>query len=316
MGLASDLAQRVVVIAGPTAVGKSELAMELATRIGGEIVSVDSMQVYRGMDLGTAKPSADERSNVPHHLVDVVSLTESFDAALFSQMAQPAIESIIARGKIPILCGGTGLYFKATLEGLHGGTGSDPELRKTLQAKSLAELTCELRRHDPDALSLVDCRNPRRVLRALEITLLSGEKYSSHRASRPRIRPLPVESSPWFGLHRTPEDLRRRIDDRVDWMFQHGLVEETAHLMALGLAQNQNAQQALGYRQVIDFLAGRASLPETIAQVKSRTRKYAKRQMTWFRYQMRLNWLDCEGDSCAERLLPRVLESVRPRFEG
>lgn len=307
MHLPSELLERVVVIAGPTAVGKTGLALELAHRLNGEIVSMDSMQVYRGMDVGTAKPSLAERLSVPHHLIDVVDVAESFDASQFSELAVPAIQSILARGKVPLLCGGTGLYFKAVLEGLSAAPAPEPEFRAELEKKTLQELLALLEHYDPDALGLIDCRNPRRVRRALEITLVSGEKFSAQRQTAASPRSTRVGAFHWFGLARSPEDLRQRIDDRVDLMFREGLVEETATLLNSGLSDNRIAQQALGYRQVIDHLAGRATLPETIALVKSRTRKYAKRQMTWFRYQMRLQWLDCEPGASPEALLELVM---------
>jgi tRNA dimethylallyltransferase len=260
---------RPLLLAGPTAVGKSEIALRLAERLGGEIVSVDSMQVYRGMDIGTAKPSPKDRSRVPHHLIDVRDVTEPFDAAQFLQLAHRAVAEIQARGHVPILCGGTGLYFKAMLRGLSHAPPADPALRAALAATPLPELLRELADRDPVTYQRIDRRNPRRVIRAVAVIRLTGRPYSAQRAdwqSRDDGPPTTdhgtesvvadqwsVVSAQWslaFGLARTPSDLQRRIDARVDEMFQRGIVAETEHLLQHGLAQNQNAMQALGYRQV------------------------------------------------------------------
>src|SRR6266513_1973397 len=175
-------ASGLVIIAGPTAVGKSSAALSLAERIGGEILPVDSLQVYRGLDIGTAKPSAQERKRVPHHLIDVVELSEPFDAAQFSRLAHTAVADIQQRGRVPILCGGTGLYFKAFLEGLGGAPPAEPALRAELEATPLLELLDELERRDPDTFSRIDRANPRRVIRALEVVRLTGRPFSGQRA--------------------------------------------------------------------------------------------------------------------------------------
>lgn len=294
MQLPTELARRVVVIAGPTAVGKSALALRLASRLGGEIVSVDSMQIYRGMDVGTAKPSRADLALAPHHLLDVADVHEQFDAEKFSCLAVPAIERILARGVIPILCGGTGLYFKALFEGLPEGVAPDPALRAELEGRTLDDLAGELARRDPAALTLIDVRNPRRVIRALEITLLSGETFSARRARRPAPSLSPDWQLPWFGLSRPAGDLRPRIDARVEGMFREGLVEETRALIDRGLGENRTASQALGYRQAIELLRGARSLADTVELVKVRTRQFAKRQMTWFKNQMRLQWIELQ----------------------
>ncbi|HWH68128.1 MAG TPA: tRNA (adenosine(37)-N6)-dimethylallyltransferase MiaA [Candidatus Sulfotelmatobacter sp.] len=285
----SILHPQPVMIAGPTAVGKSELALCLAERLGGEIISVDSMQVYRGMDLGTAKPLLEERARVPHHLLDVVEVTEPFDAAQFLWLARAAAADIQARGRVPILCGGTGLYFKVFLEGLATAPTADPALRAHLKAIPLPDLLQELAERDPAAYERIDRHNPRRVIRAVEVLRLTGKPLLQQRARW--SAPGGGQASPWIiGLSRSSEDLQHRINLRVDEMFARGLVAETEQLLQRGLAQNPTALQALGYRQVMEFLQGERSLPETIELVKVRTRQFAKRQMTWFRRQLPVRW--------------------------
>lgn len=281
-----------LLLAGPTAAGKSEIALALAEKIGGEIVSVDSMQVYRGLDIGTAKPTAAERARVRHHLIDVVELTESFDAARFAALAAGAIEDIRRRQRVPILCGGTGLYFNALLKGLGNAPPADPAVRAQLEARPLEELLRELAERDPATYERIDRQNPRRIIRALEVIRLTGRPFSAQRADW--SAPSPVLPVVGFGLFRASDCLRARIDARVEAMFKGGLVEETRELLKGGLAENRMAARALGYRQVIDHLEGKSTLPETMALVKSRTRQFAKRQMTWFKRQMELEWIDLE----------------------
>src|SRR5262245_5169769 len=284
-----------IVLAGPTAVGKSAVAIALAAAIGGEIISVESMQVYRGLDIGTAKPSAAERSRLPHHLLDVADLSEEFDAAQFVRLAKLAVEGIRARGKRPIFCGGTGLYFKAFFEGLGKAPSGNPELRRELEASPLEELLKELALADPETFQQIDRRNPRRVIRALEVCRTTGKRFSAQRAAW-SARGVDAESG-WaevraFGFARANPVLRQRIEQRVDDMFARGLVTETEDLMRRGLEKNRTAMQALGYRQVAEHLRGKRSLSETISLVKTRTWQFARRQMTWFRHQMPLEWIE------------------------
>jgi tRNA dimethylallyltransferase len=283
-----------VLLAGPTAVGKSAIALALAEKIGGEIISVDSMQVYRGMDVGTAKPSRKDQERVPHHLIDILDLGESFDASQFVTRARRAVHDIQSRGRVPILCGGTGLYFKAFLEGLVRTPPSNPQLREELRATPLAELLRQLEERDPEEFQRIDRRNPRRVLRALEIVRLTGGPLSAWRAAQEDWPPVcPPRSVRRFGCFtRAREDLRARIERRVDEMFRSGLVAETERLLAAGLAHNLTAMQALGYRQVVEHLAGSRDLASTRELAKSRTRQFARRQLTWFRRQARPDWIE------------------------
>ncbi len=278
-----------LLIAGPTAVGKSEIALHLAKRLNGEIISVDSMQVYRGLDVGTAKPSPEDRRRVPHHLIDVVELTQPFDAAQFVRLARAAVAEIQSRGRVPILCGGTGLYFKAFLEGLGDAPPADPKLRAELESTPLPDLLRELEQRDPVTFGKIDRQNQRRILRALEVIRLTGRPFSTQRAA---WSTSPGESPAFFGLTRETADLQARINVRVEAMFRNGLVAETRELLKRGLADNRTAMQAIGYRQVVEHLRGERSLPDTIELIKVRTRQFAKRQMTWFRRQARLVWIN------------------------
>ncbi|MGA2176801.1 MAG: tRNA (adenosine(37)-N6)-dimethylallyltransferase MiaA [Verrucomicrobiota bacterium] len=290
---------RPLFLAGPTAAGKSAVALELASLLGSEIISVDSMQVYRGLDIGTAKPTAADRQRARHHLIDVADLDQSFDAAQFVRLAAAAVHEIQGRGRRPIFCGGTGLYFKAYLEGLGEAPPKDPAIRAQLEAVPLPELLDELQRADPAAFQAIDRRNPRRVIRALEVIRLTGRPFSAQRA---RWNNAPPQGPRVIGLTRPAGELVERIHQRVDEMFRRGLVAETESLLARGLAQNPTAMQALGYRQVVEHLRGERGLAETIELVKIRTRQFAKRQLTWFRRQMRLEWLTSD-DHAADRII-------------
>jgi tRNA dimethylallyltransferase len=303
-------APRSIFLVGPTASGKSAIALALAERLGGEIISVDSMQVYRGLDIGTAKPSATERARVPHHLIDIVELTAPFDAAKFVEHARRAETEILARGHVPIFCGGTGLYFKAYLEGLGEAPPSDTAIRKELEATPLEVLLRELQQRDPITYERIDRQNPRRVVRAIEVIRLTGQPFSAQRAEWVQPSTLNVHSSTLIGLERASADLHARIHARVDEMFARGLVEETRALLAHGLEQNQTAMQAIGYRQVVEHLRGVRSLAETIELVKIKTRQYAKRQMTWFRRQLSVQWISVDAHADVGLLADQM---ARPR---
>jgi len=310
-----------LLIAGPTAVGKSEIALRLAEQLGGEIISVDSMQVYRGLDLGTAKPSPADRARVPHHLLDVCNLSESFDVAQFIRLAQKAVEEIRARGRVPVFCGGTGLYFKAFLSGLGDAPSANPELRATLEAMPFEALLQELRERDPAAYEKIDKQNPRRVIRAVEVIRLTGKKFSRQRAEwqaaagSPRrdegtVRTAVAAKANFFCFTRAADDLRQRIDARVDAMFARGLVEETRALFQHGLEQNKTAMQAIGYRQVVEHLRGGRNLAETMELVKTKTRQFAKRQLTWFRAQKSLEWIELKPDESLGKVAQNICEIV------
>ncbi len=289
-----------IFLAGPTAAGKSRLAIQLAQATCGEIISADSMQVYQGLDIGTAKPSAQERALIPHHLIDIAGLHQPFDAEQFVAQATQAVRKITQRQKQPIFCGGTGFYLKAYREGLDKLPPRNAALRRELQQTSPEKLLEELRQKDPTLFSQIDQKNLRRVIRALEIirqtnrpASVQWQKWAS------KITP----PSPLVILSRPLASLRKRIDQRVEAMFQAGLVDETKTLLQHGIQNNPAATSALGYRQVIECLEHRRPLAETIALVKTKTWQFARRQLTWFRKQKHTLWLDLDPippeDQCA-----------------
>ena len=296
-----------VFLAGPTAVGKSEIALLLAEKLGGEIISADSMQVYRGLDVGTAKPSSAERARVPHHLIDICDLTENFDAAQFIRLAQKAVAEIQARGQVPIFCGGTGLYFKAYLSGLGEAPATNPELRAELEAAPFEALLHELRERDPVAYEKIDKQNPRRVIRAVEVIRLTGKNFFEQRAEWQAEAQSPKPKASYC-FTRPPADLHARINTRVDAMFARGLMEETRELLKHGLAENKTAMQAIGYRQVVEHLRGERPLTETIELVKSRTRQFAKRQLTWFRRHGSMEWIELKPGRSLEECVQKIAE--------
>jgi len=298
----SSLPANAILIAGPTAVGKSEVALLLAEKLGGEIISVDSMQVYRGLDIGTAKPESSEQARVPHHLIDILDVTESFNAATFVRLATAAVNDIVRRAKTPILCGGTGLYFQALLGGLGQAPRPDPVLRAELEGSPSDQLLEELAVRDPTTHASIDRANRRRLVRAVEVIRLTGKPFSSMRSDWSQAG----SSNRRFLLTRASNDLQRRIDIRVDAMFQKGLVTETGQMLASGLEKNRSASQALGYRQVIEHLAGQRSLDQTIELVRVRTRQFAKRQLTWFRKHGHWNSIKLEQSDSAERVVERI----------
>jgi tRNA dimethylallyltransferase len=301
---------RSIFLAGPTAVGKSALALEIAERVRGEIISVDSMQVYRGLDIGTAKATAEERARVRHHLIDVCELDEEFNAARFIQLAAAAAEEIVQQGHVPVFCGGTGLYFKALIEGIGEAPPGDASLRAQLESTPPDILLAELKNADPATYDRIDRRNLRRVVRAVEVVRLTGKPVGAQRAKwftasdrlpRPRL----------FGLKRTTMDLSQRIEARVEEMFARGLVAETRKLLGEGLERNRVAMQALGYRQVEEYLRGVRSLKPTIDLVKTRSRQFARRQMTWFRTQLPMEWLELEPETILAQTAEHILERIR-----
>jgi len=304
----------LVVVLGPTAGGKTRLAIDLARRLGGECVSADSMQVYRGMDIGTAKPTPEERAAVPHHLLDVADPHEDgFTVERWRRLAEEAIDDIRRRGKVPIVVGGTHLYARALLEGLFAGADPDPALRAGLEALPDAELRSELERVDPEAALRIHPHDRRRTLRAVEVFRQGGVPISRLQAQwdatlstrgHPEARVVALD---W-----PVEAINRRINARVKGMFEAGLVAETRQLLAAGPLGRQ-AREAVGYGEAIEVLAGTLAPQEAIERVKIRTRRYAKQQRTWLRRFRTLPgtiWLDAtaipedhHGPAAAERIL-------------
>ena len=304
----SEVVTEPVVLTGPTASGKSAVAVCLAERIGGEIISVDSMQVYRGLDIGTAKPDPTERRRAPHHLIDIVDLDVAFDAAHFVRRATEAIRDIQGRGRVPILCGGTGMYFNAWLSGLGDAPPPDPELRARIEATPLEALLDELATKDPVLFDEIDLKNRRRIVRAVEVIRITGRPFSLQRATWPERAPTVAGRS--FGLERSIDDLRRRIHQRVERMFEHGWIEETRTLLTAGLVGNRTASQAIGYRQIMEHLAGLHSRLVTVDLIQTRTRQFAKRQRTWLHGQLDLQWLEVSEKETAETTAERIADQL------
>lgn len=284
----------LLVICGPTASGKTALAVELALRLGGEVVSADSMQVYRGMDVGTAKPTAQERRGVPHHMLDVADPWENYSVARYVQEAVPVVDDILARGRLPILAGGTGLYLDALVAGrafapLPVAAGLREELQARVLAQGLPALRAELERVDPEAAGRIHPNDEKRTVRALEVWYSTGKTISQHNAE---TRALPARYTPLtIGLNFADRrDLWARIDRRVDQMMEQGLAEEVSGLLAAGIPARCTAMQAIGYKEMAAALAAGRPPQEGAEEVKLRSRQYAKRQLTWFRRNPAVEW--------------------------
>ncbi|MBQ8397088.1 MAG: tRNA (adenosine(37)-N6)-dimethylallyltransferase MiaA [Clostridia bacterium] len=290
---------RILCVVGPTASGKSGLAIALAVRLGGEIISCDSMQIYRAMDIGTAKATEAERAAVPHHLLDLVTPDVPFSAADFVTAAQAAIADITARGRLPILCGGTGLYLDSLLRPTaYAAPPPDPALRAALAADLAAEgaeaMHARLAALDPAAAEAIHPNNTKRVLRAIEICLSAGTTKSALDAASV-VGECPYDACV-IGLRWPREQLNARIDERVDAMLAEGLVEETARLLEAGyLAPGTTAGQAIGYKEIVPYLRGEEPLAVSAERLKIATHRYAKRQMTWFGAKDYVEWIDCAG---------------------
>ncbi len=307
----------LVCVVGPTAVGKTALAVELALRFGGEVVNADSRQVYRGMSIGTAKPTEAERAAVRHHLVDIMEPTESFGLGLFLEFATEAVRDIRGRGRLPIVCGGTGQYVWALAEGqsLHAAP-PDPEFRATLEAEAerlgAEALHRRLASVDPARADALDARNVRRVIRALEIHHVTGRLPSE-------VKPRASEGTEALvlGLTMAREELYRRIDERVDWMMAEGFLSEVEGLKEAGLPMGAGPLNSPGYRELGQHLAGELSLEEAVERTKTQTHRLARRQYGWFKLtDPRIRWLEAGDTGLMERALEVVEEYMSGRREG
>lgn len=289
---------RAVVLVGPTAIGKSQLALHLALSFSGEIVNADSRQVYRYMDIGTGKPSLEQRSLVPHHLIDIADPDEVFTLAQYQGLAYKALEDINRRGKLPFLVGGSGLYVWAVMEGWQiPSVAPDLPLRQNLLQRAKEDgggaLYEELKRIDPLAAERIDPRNLRRVIRALEVTISTGVPFSRFQVKKPPPYDMLI-----LGLTAERQELYRRIDHRVDSMVEKGLVEETRKLLEIGYSFALPSMSGLGYRQMGMHLEGALSLPEAIQRMKFETHRFARHQYAWFSLRdERIHWFDVARDS-------------------
>lgn len=292
----------VIFIVGPTASGKTDAGIRLAEKIGGEIISADSRYLYRGMDIGTAKPDMEERRGIPHWLIDVADPDETWSLSLFQKAADEAIRDIHSRGKLPILVGGTGQYARAILEGWSIPEGEpDYRLRIVLEnwGKEIGALALyqKLERLDPEAAAKIEWQNMRRTVRALEVIFTTGRKFSEQRT----VRESPYEAV-IYGMKRERAELYRRIDLRVDLMIRRGLVDEVRGLLAKGYSETLPSMSAIGYKEICDYLHGRTGLEEAAQLIKFRTHNYVRRQANWFK----------AGDPSIRWIAPEEIGSVLP----
>lgn len=305
----------LIVLTGPTAVGKTALSIQLARRIGGEIISADSMQVYRHMDIGTAKIRLEEMDGVPHHLIDILEPTEDFNVVRFQALARAAAEDIYSRGKIPIVAGGTGFYIQALLNDIDftqidENTQFREEMER-LAAEQGAEVLHErLRAVDPESAEAIHANNVKRVIRALEYYEQTGEKISAHNEAE-RAKTSPYHFF-YYVLNTDRTVLYERIEKRIDEMMEEGLVGEVRQLQAMGCRRDSVAMQGLGYKEILDYLDGACTLEDAIYKIKRDTRHFAKRQITWFKREKHVTWINKKDYNYDEdKILEVMLESIQ-----
>jgi tRNA dimethylallyltransferase len=289
------LTPHVVAVVGPTATGKSAVAVALAQRLGGEVVNADSMQLYRGMDIGTAKPTAEQRGGVPHHLLDIWDVTQTASVADYQQQARACIERLLARGVMPVLVGGSGLYVRAVLDDIEF-PGTDPDVRAGLEVEAAAvgsaALHARLAAADPAAASAIAPENTRKIVRALEVIALTG---------RPFTAALPAYGEPRYdavqlGLDLPTDLLDQRVETRVESMVSAGFLDEVVRLDAAGIRRGVTASRALGYAQLLAVLDGQMTLAKAVADTSRATRRFVRRQRSWFRRDPRIRWFDANDD--------------------
>ena len=301
------MAPKIVCVVGPTACGKTTLGVLLAKKFNGEVVSADSMQIYRGMTVGTAAPTPEEMDGVPHHMVAVADPAEQWSAARYAQAATPIIDDILARGKLPILVGGTGLWLYAVVRG-HGFAGGHAggevrrQLQQRLEREGIEPLLAELRQVDPASAERLHPADEKRILRALEVYLETGKTITAHNEETKKLPPR--YDAVWIGLQfEDRADMKALIDRRVDKMVEEGLLEEVRGLLESGLPRESTALQAIGYKEFLGVADGTATEAEAIEEVKLRSRQYAKRQLTWLRKNSDIHWIFWKKERDFERAL-------------
>ena len=301
------MAPKIVCVVGPTACGKTTLGVLLAKKVNGEVVSADSMQIYRGMTVGTAAPTPEEMDGVPHHMVAVADPAEQWSAARYAQAATPIIDDILARGKLPILVGGTGLWLDAVVRG-HGFAGGHAggevrrQLQQRLEREGIEPLLAELRQVDPASAERLHPADEKRILRALEVYLETGKTITAHNEETKKLPPR--YDAVWIGLQfEDRADMKALIDRRVDKMVEEGLLEEVRGLLESGLPRESTALQAIGYKEFLGVADGTATEAEAIEEVKLRSRQYAKRQLTWLRKNSDIHWIFWKKERDFERAL-------------
>ena len=303
----------IICIAGPTASGKTALAVELAKEFNGEVVSCDSMYVYKRMNIGTAKPTIEEMQGIPHHMIDVAEPDVDFSVSKYCDMAAPIVDDIVARGKTAIIAGGTGLYMDSLIKGNDFAdfpdTGYRQQLEHRLEAEGVAPLLAQLELVDPESAAKSQS-NPRRIIRALEVFYETGITITEHNR---RTRELPPRYEPlWIGLDFTQRsELYRRINLRVDIMLEMGLIDEIKALLASGIPPRCTAMQAIGYKEFVAALNGECTMEEAADQVRMFSRRYAKRQLTWFRRNKDIHWLIRDNHQSSEEILEMARQLIR-----
>jgi tRNA dimethylallyltransferase len=321
MTMRVDIARRhrpLVVLLGPTAVGKSRVAIQVAKHFGTEILTADSRQVYRGMDIGTDKPTAEDRQAVRHRLLDLVNPDEAFNTGWYRRAALEHIEQLYAADRLPFVVGGTGLYIRTLVRGLCSAPQADPKVRADLKELREQEgrngLYAELMRVDPAATAKLHPNDESKVMRALEVYRLSGRLMSEIQAEH-RFQEAPF-SSLLIGLQRTTETLYRRIDERIDWQLTHGMIEETRLLLDRGYGRELGSMKGLGYRHIATYLANECDKTEMVRQFKRDTRRFAKRQMTWFRKEPGVEWFSIDEGESLEQVGSRVITRIKEFLQG
>lgn len=306
----------MIILTGPTAVGKTDLSIQLAKAMNGEIISADSMQVYRHMDIGSAKVTLEEMDGVPHHLIDVLEPEEEFNVVVFQKLAKEALTGIYERGHIPIIVGGTGFYIQALLYDIDftendGDTAIRRELEKLAQTQGAGCLHQMLQEIDPESAAAIHQNNVKRVIRAIEFYRQTGKKISLHNEQE-REKQSPYQFL-YYVLDTDRKTLYERIDRRVDLMMEHGLVDEVKHLADMGCTRDMVSMQGLGYKEILDYLSEEISLEEAVYILKRDTRHFAKRQITWFKRERDVRWLELEQFQNDRK---KVLEHILDEIEG
>ena len=301
--------KNIICIAGPTASGKTALAVALAKAVNGEVVSCDSMQIYKRMDIGTAKPTAEEMEGIPHHMLSVAEPEEDFSVSRYCHMASPIVEDILARGKTAIIAGGTGLYMDSLIRGNtfapYPSTGRRQELEKIAAEQGIEAVLSQLQKVDPESAARLHPSDQKRIIRAMEVFLETGMTITEHNR---RTQQIPPKYSPvWFALEdENRQDLYDRIDSRVLKMLEDGLIGEIESLLASGVPEKATSMQAIGYKEFVDALQGRCSMEEATALVQQASRHYAKRQLTWFRRNPTIHWLRRSPGETTGEILARA----------
>lgn len=308
----------LIILTGPTAVGKTALSIGLAKAVGGEIISADSMQVYKGMDIGTAKIAPEEMDGVPHYLVDELEPWEEFNVVVFQKLCKQYMEQIYAKGKIPIIVGGTGFYIQSVLYDIDfTGNEADTSYRQMLERKAEDEgaevLHQELAKVDQESAEQIHPNNVKKVIRAMEYYHQTGQKISEHNETQ-RQKESPYDFI-YYVLSLPREILYDRINKRVDLMRQEGLEEEVKRLEERGCTREMVSMQGLGYKEILDAFTGKCTMDEAFDKIKLETRHFAKRQFTWFRRERTVTWLDKEKYDGEDELLAHCVEEIRERFQ-